>query len=194
MHTFDVCEKDLELLGEGSSRRVYGLDPEWAIKKPINYGGIWQNANEIKVFKKYKNSTLPICPIDLERSTSQSIFMRRVQPLEDMQLSMFDGAVMDYVDDCHKKYISTEQKRNFIKEMIDSNYDPKVIEFVKKLARFKSEDIHYFFYDVCSFNCGMLNDQIVIIDYGYPDDDYRDEHFYTSTKEYERYFECTLTD
>lgn len=192
MHSFKICEEKFECLGEGSSRRVYGLDTEWALKKAISNGGIWQNKNEIQVYKKYKNSTMPLCPIDLSRSTNEHIVMRRVVPInelpesDDELYSSFDGVVMDYVDECHIDYITPAQKREFIKDLISEKYDPRLIEFIKRLARFKSETIHHLFYDTCSFNCGLMDNKVVILDYGYPDvDEHLRPDFYKPLEDYE---------
>lgn len=194
MHSFKFCEERFEILGEGSSRRVYALDSEWVAKKPISVGGIWQNSNELSVYKKYQNTTLPICPIDLTRSTNNYIVMRRVTPINEIDDSVdsinddFDSIVMEYVDVCNLHYNTPTEKKKFIQSIVNSNTDSRIVDFIKRLARFKSETINYLFTDVCSFNCGLLDNKVIVLDYGYPaTDEHLTANFYTPLPEYEKY-------
>ena len=193
MYSFEHCTENFDEIGEGSSRIVFGLDNEWVLKLPITNGGIWQNSNEVEFYKKYRNSNLPLCPIDLELSSSDHIVMRRAEPmseLEDDTLYMqFDSIVLSYIEECSEKYKDYKDKLGFIKDLINKRTDIRIIDFIKKLSTIKNSTVQYLFYDVCSFNCGLLNDEIVVLDYGYPDDgtDHGNE-FYKNTETYTSWF------
>lgn len=196
MYSFEHCEKNFDYINEGSCRQVYGINNEWVIKKAFTNGGYWQNKNEIELYTKYKDTDLPLCPIDLERSTATDIFMARADVIadkyeqEEKLWDSFDVILMSYIEECGEKYITEEAKKKFISEL-PRKLDKRLRNFMKKLVKFDSKFISATFYDVCTFNCGILNGEIVVIDYGYPyteDDVPLPENFYQVTKEYDEWF------
>lgn len=195
--SLEYCQKNLEYFDEGSSRIIFLLDDEWIIKKPIINGGVWQNKNEISLYKNYKNTTFPLCPINLELSNEETIVMKRASPLilnEDETLyDMFDTIWYSFFDDC--ELLNTKRKQQeFLSEY--QNLDTKISSFYKNIMSFNPNIIKEKLYDICSFNCGIVDNSIVIIDYGYPDDGSNENviDYYKKTEEYEKWFHDDLTD
>jgi hypothetical protein len=196
MYSFEHCAKNFDYINEGSCRQVYGIDNEWVIKKAYTNGGYWQNQNEIELYKKYKDTILPLCPIDLSKSTESDIFMLRAEAIADMYekdeklWDSFDSILMKYLENCVKLYSTEEGKKEFLSEL-PRRTDKRLRKFMKKLTKFDSNFISSTFYDVCSFNCGLLNGEIVVLDYGFPEEDIEvplPENFYHVTTEYDNWF------
>lgn len=192
MYSFEYCAKNLDYINEGSCRQVYAIDDEWVIKKAFTNGGFWQNKNEIDLYRQYKDTDLPLCPIDLEKSTESDIFMHRAESIADLYekeeklWDQFDGLLMKYIENCD----TNEAKQKFISEL-PRKTDKRLRKFMKKLIKFEPNFISTVFYDVCSFNCGLLNDEIVVLDYGFPDIERElplPPDFYHLTKEYDEWF------
>lgn len=194
MFLLSECVEKYDEIGEGSSRIVFGMDNDWVIKLPITYGGHWQNQNEINFYKKYKNTALPLCPIDLSKSTENYIVMKRATPLSELEdeetfLNDFDLCIGRYVEDCTSLYNTHIEKKTFIDELFISGLDQRLIKFMQKLTKFKSSTIETLFYDVCYFNCGLVDNDIVVVDYGYPaTDEKMGGKFYEYTTEYNTWF------
>lgn len=183
MFSFEYCYKNLEELGEGSSRVVFALDDEWVLKLPITYGGYWQNQNEINFYKKYQKTSLPLCPIDLSKSSENFIVMRRAKQLSDINddfklYNLFDYCMHSYIELCENDMTAKEKNEFFKSEFDVRERDPRVLSFIKNLNRFNNKTVSHILYDVCSFNSGLINDQIVAVDYGYPEveSDMRENH------------------
>lgn len=195
MYTFDFCDKHLNYIAEGTCRIVYGIDESNVIKKAYTNGGYWQNKNEIELYRKYKDTILPLCPIDLSLSTEDDIFMPFTETVNnslDDSVHEFwndlDSVLMNYIYECVDHYNDDVSKSKFIASLEARDYDNRIVDFMKKLTYFDSDFIAKTLYDVCSFNCGLLNNEVVITDYGYPDCDYDETpDFYKNNSVYDQW-------
>ncbi len=172
MYDFKYCEENFTVLGEGTTRRVYEVDSDIVVKLPVVVGGTLQNRNEIALYKKYKNTVLPLCQLDDRRSTATNIFMKKAIPLETFSANVsydFDIYAVDFIESCHDKLKTRSQKDRAIHIIEQAGCDSRVVDFLKKISMFRSEFISRVFYDVVALNCGWCNDSIVVIDYGFPD-------------------------
>ncbi len=154
-----------EFLGNGVGRKVYAISDDTVIKIPRNATwGKEQCKNELHVFKLYGN-ILPLCKIDLKYSSEDRIVMERVIAFESLPDLDFDYTKLTHI-------VQTIRYKTETADFIDELADP-IKRFVNKILNsgLTRSQISAILNDVGLLNLGYKDGEIVILDYGYVDEE-----------------------
>lgn len=154
-----------EFLGNGVGRKVYAISDDTVIKIPRD--AIWgkkQCKNELQVFKLY-GKVFPLCKIDLKYSTEDRIVMERVISFESLPDLDFDYTKLTHIVETIRYHRETD-------EFINALTDP-IKTFVNKILNsgLTRSQISAILNDVGLPNLGYKDGEIVILDYGYVDEE-----------------------
>lgn len=182
MYTLQYCHDNLKIINYGSTRAVFEVDDSTVVKVPFNYGGITQCKNEIYFYEKYKD-LFPLCPV-LPGSNENYVLQSKAINLEE---SFYTGD-----DEWHNSFDlifweAFESDDNFdIQKYIESirdTTDSRLMQFIDKLNKIELKLLRTVCYDISCYNIGLLNNEVVILDYGYPEYLTKDDQYFVETEQ-----------
>lgn len=179
-YTLQYCIDNLPEVNSGSTRTVFIINDDTVVKVPFNRGGIIQCRNELQVFEKYGN-ILPLCPV-LKGSSEDRIFQQKAVVLEEceMQDSEDDGWYVGFDMIFGNVFESYDIDINQYLDSIRDSTDVRIMDFIDAVLKLPLEVIEEVLYDISSYNIGLIDNRIVVVDYGYlgslqKNDEYFDE-------------------
>lgn len=181
-YTLQYCYDNLEVIGSGSTRAVFAIDDSRVIKIPFVKGGIIQCRNEIAFYDKYK-SIFPLCAV-LQGSCENLIVQTRAVTVEECYDSadeaafrMFDTIFWEAFE-CDDT-IDISQYLDGIRDKTDS----RIMEFMDVLSKIDLKLVRTLCYDISCYNIGLIDNRLVIIDYGFPGTLTKGDEYYDETEQ-----------
>lgn len=182
-YTLQYCMDNLPEVGSGSTRAVFLVDDSTVVKIPFVCGGYTQCQIEINVYEKYKD-VMPLCKI-LPGSSRERVFQEKALNFEECYMNGDDDN-WNYSFDLIFWEAFESDGTISISEYLDSirdDNDSRLMEFMDKMNKINIDVVRDVCYDISCYNIGLIDNSIVIVDYGYPESLIKDDMYFVETEE-----------